>query len=133
MTTLMDVVALGASPETKPIDAAKNPKPLGFKPLAGVPHSAKKSATGTGHSVVVERCQICDAPQLEPLLFLGYLPPVNTMPPIGARPSEQPAYPAHVLRCPQCSLVQLGLVVDPAILVPPRSMPMLMVIFYVLK
>jgi hypothetical protein len=53
------------------------------------------------------------------VLFLGYLPPVNTMPTIGSRPCEQPAYPAHVLRCPHCSLVQLGLVVDPAILFPP--------------
>ena len=114
----MDVVALGASPETKP-NATKPIKPLGFKPLAGVPHTAVKSAAGTGHSVVVERCQICDAPDLEPVLFLGYLPPVNTTPVIGSRPCEQPAYPAQVLRCPHCSLVQLGLVVDPAILFPP--------------
>jgi hypothetical protein len=69
--------------------------------------------------VVVERCQICNAPDLEPVLFLGYLPPVNTMPTVGARPAEQPAYPAQVLRCARCSLVQLGLVVDPAILFPP--------------
>jgi hypothetical protein len=114
----MDVVALGASPESKPTGATQT-KPLGFKPLAGVPQSATKSAAGTGHSVVVERCQVCDAPELEPVLFLGYLPPVNTMPPIGARPGEQPAYPAQVLRCTRCSLVQLGLVVDPAILFPP--------------
>jgi hypothetical protein len=114
----MDVVALGASPEAKPTNP-KPAKPLGFRPLAGVPHTAVKSAAGTGHSVVVERCQICDAPDLEPVLFLGYLPPVNTMPTIGSRPCEQPAYPAQVLRCPHCSLVQLGLVVDPAILFPP--------------
>ncbi|HZR31471.1 MAG TPA: class I SAM-dependent methyltransferase [Terriglobales bacterium] len=62
---------------------------------------------------------MCDSPQLEPVIFVGYLPPVNTMPAIGSRPAEQPAYPAQVLRCLKCQLVQLGLIVDPAILFPP--------------
>ena len=78
-----------------------------------------KLAAGTGGSVVVERCQVCDSPDLERVLFVGYLPPVNTMPPVGSRPAEQPAYPAELLRCARCELVQLGLVVDPAILFPP--------------
>src|SRR4051812_21494789 len=81
---------------------------------------ATKLAAGTRGSVVVERCQLCDSRELEPILFLGYLPPVNTMPPIGARPGEQPAYPAQVLQCRRCPLVQLGLIVDPAILFPPN-------------
>ncbi|HET8568183.1 MAG TPA: class I SAM-dependent methyltransferase [Candidatus Limnocylindria bacterium] len=79
-----------------------------------------RHAAGTGGSVVVERCQSCDSPALEPVLFVGYLPPVNAMPRIGTRPREQPAYPAQLLRCPKCELVQLGLVVDPAILFPPE-------------
>lgn len=77
-------------------------------------------AFGTGGSVVVTACQACGSTKLEPVLFVGYLPPVNTMPPIGTRPTEQPAYPAQVLRCPGCELVQLGLVVDPQILFPPE-------------
>jgi alkanesulfonate monooxygenase SsuD/methylene tetrahydromethanopterin reductase-like flavin-dependent oxidoreductase (luciferase family) len=81
---------------------------------------ARRLAAGTGGSIVVERCQACDSDELEPVLFVGYLPPVNTMPPIGERPHEQPAYPAQVLRCRRCELVQLGLVVDPAILFPPE-------------
>ena len=76
-------------------------------------------AAGTGGSVVVDRCQVCDGQDLEPIIFVGYLPPVNEMPAIGTRPAEQPAYPAQVLRCPRCELVQLGLIVDPAILFPP--------------
>lgn len=76
-------------------------------------------AAGTGTSIVVDRCQVCDNPELDPLIFIGYLPPVNTMPAIGTRPAEQPAYPAQLLRCKRCELVQLGLVVDPAILFPP--------------
>ncbi len=77
-------------------------------------------AAGTGSSVVVERCQVCECRDLQPVLFLGYLPPVNQMHAIGERPREQPAYPAHVLCCPRCHLVQLGLIVDPGILFPPE-------------
>lgn len=79
----------------------------------------RKGAAGSGGSVVVETCQVCDSKQLDPIFFAGYLPPVNTMPLIGTRPAEQPAYPAQLLSCATCSLVQLGLVVDPAILFPP--------------
>jgi hypothetical protein len=77
-------------------------------------------AAGTGSSVVVDRCQVCGSPRLESVLFLGYLPPVNQMHPIGQRPHEQPAYPAELLHCVNCGLVQLGLIVDPAILFPPE-------------
>jgi len=76
-------------------------------------------AARTGASVVVERCQVCNYAPLSQVLFLGYLPPVNQMRIIGELPHEQPAYPALVLSCPQCSLVQLGLIVDKEILFPP--------------
>lgn len=82
--------------------------------------SEMKRAAGTGGSVVVDRCQVCGNDDLESVLFLGYLPPVNQMRPIGQRPHEQPAYPAELLRCRQCQLVQIGLIVDPAILFPPE-------------
>src|SRR2546423_14453242 len=81
--------------------------------------TAKKLAAGSGGSIVVDRCQVCDSPDLESLLFLGYLPPVNTMPLLGTRLAEQPAYPAQLLHCKKCTLAQLGLIVDPAILFPP--------------
>lgn len=77
-------------------------------------------AAGTGGSVLVERCQISGSTDLRPILFLGFLPPVNTMNPIGTRPDEQPAYPAQLLYCPESKLVQLGLIVDPAIIFPPH-------------
>ncbi len=77
-------------------------------------------AAGTGGSVVVDRCQVCDSTDLESVLFLGYLPPVNQMRTIGDRPHEQAAYPAEMLRCRTCQLVQIGLIVDPAILFPPE-------------
>ncbi len=75
---------------------------------------------GTGTSEVVGRCQVCDSPKLDSIFFLGYLPPVNQMRTMGERPHEQPAYPAELLYCPKCKLVQLGLIVDPHILFPPE-------------
>ncbi|MFO0818447.1 MAG: class I SAM-dependent methyltransferase [Pirellulales bacterium] len=77
-------------------------------------------ARGTGSSVVVQCCQVCGAQRLEPVVFLGYLPPVNQMRAIGETPREQPAYPAMLMRCAHCHLVQLGLTVDPAVLFPPE-------------
>jgi hypothetical protein len=86
----------------------------GRRPWPSLPRAA-----GTGGSVVVDHCQVCGAKDLDSVLFLGYLPPVNQMRPVGQRPHEQPAYPAELLHCPRCQLVQLGLIVDPAILFPP--------------
>jgi hypothetical protein len=71
-------------------------------------------------SYVVEHCHVCENTDLHPILFLGYLPPVNTMNPIGTRPAEQSGYPAEWLQCSKCKLVQIGLVVDPKILFPPE-------------
>jgi len=87
--------------------------------MAKIPNP-NKIAAGSGGSVLVDRCQVCGSIDLRSILFLGFLPPVNTMQPIGSRPNEQPAYPAEVLYCPESKLVQLGLIVDPAILFPPH-------------
>src|SRR5271154_1042282 len=78
------------------------------------------TAAHTGSSVIVEQCQICGFAPLQQILFLGYLPPVNQMRLIGSLPQEQPAYPALLLGCPRCKLVQLGLIVDKEILFPPE-------------
>jgi len=78
----------------------------------------KTAVFNTGSSTVVEKCQICDNTDLESIIFLGYLPPVNKMNIIGDKPHEQPSYPAELLYCPKCHLVQLGLVVDAKVLFP---------------
>lgn len=78
-----------------------------------------KRAAGSGSSLTVDCCQVCGSEDLQSVIFIGYLPPVNQMWKVGQRPHEQPAYPAEVLRCPRCELVQLGLIVDPNILFPP--------------
>ena len=67
----------------------------------------------------VESCQVCGAPDLASVFFLGFIPPVNSMPAIGSLPVEQTAYPLELRRCDGCTLVQVGLEVDPDVLFPP--------------
>jgi SAM-dependent methyltransferase len=64
-------------------------------------------------------CQSCGASNLRSALFLGFLPPVNSMRSIGAPAEAEPWYPAELLVCPACHLAQLGFAVDPAVLFPP--------------
>ncbi|MDX2195179.1 MAG: class I SAM-dependent methyltransferase [Cytophagales bacterium] len=79
-----------------------------------------KEVFKTGTSQVVTECQISGSKNLIPILFLGYLPPVNKMNKVGSKPKEETAYPAEVLYCPDSHLVQLGLTVDANILFPPE-------------
>jgi SAM-dependent methyltransferase len=67
----------------------------------------------------VETCQICDGRDLASALFLGFLPPVNSMRALGAPADSEPWHPAELLVCRTCHLAQLGYVVDPAVLFPP--------------
>ena len=67
----------------------------------------------------VEGCQICGERELESALFLGFLPPVNSMRPIGTRADSEPWHPAELLVCRRCHLAQLGYIVDPEVLFPP--------------
>jgi SAM-dependent methyltransferase len=70
----------------------------------------------TSHPIVA--CQICGSSHLASILFLGYLPPVNTMPQIGTRAEEASSYPLELLRCDSCGLVQIGLEVAAEVLFP---------------
>lgn len=79
-----------------------------------------QTAFNTGASIAIEFCQVCQSTNLEPVLFLGYLPPVNTMRTQGSTPKQEASYPANLLFCKDCELVQLGLLVDPNILFPPE-------------
>jgi SAM-dependent methyltransferase len=67
----------------------------------------------------ISACQICGAADLRSALFLGFLPPVNSMRPLGAPADAEPWYPAELLVCPACHLAQLGFAVEPAVLFPP--------------
>ncbi len=77
-------------------------------------------AAGTGASIPVEFCQSCGHERLETVLSLGYMPPVNQMVPVGQAPRQQAWFPTTLLYCSNCELVQLGIIVDPAIIFPPE-------------
>jgi hypothetical protein len=71
----------------------------------------------TSHPIV--DCQICRGENcLSSVLFLGFIPPVNTMPEIGSIAVEQSAYPLELMRCSDCGHVQIGLEVAAEVLFP---------------
>jgi len=63
-------------------------------------------------------CQICSSP-FESILFLGDLPPVNTMLRVGSPRIEQVRFPLELVYCKSCSLMQINFSPDPSILFPP--------------
>ena len=69
-------------------------------------------------SKVVRKCQISNSKKLESLIFLGYLPPVNTLRKIGSAFEEEISFPAELLYCKKSKLAQLGCIVDKEILFP---------------
>ena len=81
---------------------------------------AKESAQALrATSKPIQDCQICGSEEMESVLFVGYIPPVNKMPKVGSVAVEQPTYPLELLRCKSCGLVQIGCEVDQRELFPP--------------
>lgn len=73
---------------------------------------------GKTSSRPVDKCQICGSADLHSILFLGYMPPVNTMPDVGGVAVEEAAYPLELMRCGDCGLVQIGFEVAQHVLFP---------------
>ena len=69
-------------------------------------------------SKIVTKCQISNSNNLKSLIFLGYLPPVNTLRKIGSSLEEEISFPAELLYCGKSKLAQLGCIVDKEILFP---------------
>lgn len=53
-------------------------------------------------------------------MFLAFLPSVNVMRPLNEPQDKEQWFPAEMLRCPTCTLVQLGYTADPALVFPPE-------------
>ncbi len=66
----------------------------------------------------VTKCQISRSKNLKSIIFLGYLPPVNTLRKIGSTLKEEISFPAELLFCKESKLAQLGCIVDKEILFP---------------
>jgi len=69
-------------------------------------------------SKAITKCQISNSKNLESLIFLGFLPPVNTLRKIGSTLEEEISFPAELLYCNKSKLAQLGCIVDKEILFP---------------
>ena len=66
----------------------------------------------------VKQCQISGSKNLERILSLGLIPPVNQMSKIDQSPKEQLFFPTEIYYSPVSKLVQLGITVDKQILFP---------------
>ena len=66
----------------------------------------------------VLKCQISNSKKLKSIIFLGYLPPVNTLRKLNKVSIEEKSFPAELLYCPKSKLAQLGLIVNKKILFP---------------
>jgi hypothetical protein len=66
----------------------------------------------------VDACGLCGGDNLRTILSLGESPPTCAMTRVGETPTEE-SYPLELLRCQECGLVQLSVVVDPGTVFPP--------------
>ena len=66
----------------------------------------------------ITKCQISNSKKLKSIIFLGYLPPVNTLRKINSTATEEKSFPAELLYCEKSKLAQLGCIVDKKILFP---------------
>jgi hypothetical protein len=67
---------------------------------------------------MVDKCGLCGSGRLRSVLDLGSSPPTCHMHRVGDRLPET-RYPLILLRCEECTLVQLSVVVDPGEVFPP--------------
>lgn len=61
----------------------------------------------------VTRCGVCGSEDLRSVLSLGVSPPTCVMVPVGAARATESHHPLELLRCGDCTLVQLSMIVDP--------------------
>ena len=66
----------------------------------------------------IYKCHISGSENLEMILSLGLIPPVNQMTKIDQQPKEQIFFPTEIYYSPVSKLVQLGITVDQKILFP---------------
>ena len=70
----------------------------------------------------INKCQFSGSKNIEKILSLGMIPPVNQMFKIGEEHKKHDYFPTEIYFCPISKLVQLGTIVDKSILFP-KSYP----------
>jgi len=66
----------------------------------------------------IETCQICSSPNLVTLLEMGHHAPCDSLLTEADLRQEEVTYPLNLVRCSECSLVQIDYVVSPETLFP---------------
>ena len=66
----------------------------------------------------IETCQICSSPNLVTLLEMGHHAPCDSLLAEADLHREEVTYPLNLVRCSECSLVQIDYVVAPGTLFP---------------
>ncbi|HLG73108.1 MAG TPA: class I SAM-dependent methyltransferase, partial [Chloroflexota bacterium] len=69
--------------------------------------------SGATHVQEVRACRSCGSGRLDVFLPLGLTPLANSLLPAGQSAESSPRYPLTVMRCEDCSLVQLKEIVPP--------------------
>ena len=69
---------------------------------------------------LIKSCQISGSKDLEKVLSLGLIPPVNQMSKVNYSPKDQIFFPTEIYYSPISKLVQLGIEVDKKILFPKQ-------------
>jgi hypothetical protein len=69
---------------------------------------------------LLTHCGVCGGDRLESVLSLGSSPPTCVMVPVGVRQASEDHHPLELLRCHDCTLVQLSVIVDPEVVFPPE-------------
>jgi hypothetical protein len=67
----------------------------------------------------ITECGLCGSTRLDLVLSLGASPPPCVMHPVGERPLVEERYPLELLRCDNCTLVQLSVIVNPDVMFAP--------------
>ena len=66
----------------------------------------------------INNCQICYSKNLESIIYLGNIPPVNQMIEIKKKFKGNTTFPLELCRCKDCEHVQINTIVHPEILFP---------------
>ncbi len=80
------------------------------------PEQKTKSDNYDHLSAKVTGCRSCGETQLKPVLSLGHTPLANRLLSEAQLQEQEPTWPLELVRCPECSLVQITETVSPELL-----------------
>ena len=70
------------------------------------------------YSKSIKQCQICKSKDINEILDLGYMPPVNNFLPFTKVKKQELFFPTQFFNCEKCKFFQLGTIVNKEIIFP---------------